>query len=88
MHAALMELLDRYNARSIFQTAVKADAERLIARFDDQAYFEARERVKGRCIDGAGSSRHWTRVKLEIARLQGFSVGRSGADLRTDPRDL
>jgi hypothetical protein len=82
MSAALMGLLGLYKARSVCRSNVHADAERLIARYDDQAYFEARQRVKGRCIDGAQSSRHWTRVKLEVARLQGFAVGLAGADHR------
>ena len=32
---------------------VAADAQRLIASFHDQAYYEARDRARGRCIDGA-----------------------------------
>ncbi|SFK18861.1 hypothetical protein [Methylocapsa palsarum] len=82
MHAALTRLLCLYNARSAFRATVNADAKRLIARYDDQAYFEARERVKGRCLDGAGTSRYWTMVKLEIARLQGIAIGLAGGDLR------
>ncbi len=61
---------------------VAAEAERLIARYSDRAYFEARDRVKGRCIDGVASARHWTRVKLEIARRQQIAVGLAGADMR------
>jgi hypothetical protein len=78
----LRGLLDLCKSGSVCGSTVQADAERLIASYDDQAYFEARERVKGRCIDGAQSSRHWTRVKLEVARLQGFAVGLAGADHR------
>jgi hypothetical protein len=59
---------------------VAADADRLIARFAGRAYFEARDRVAGRCIDGARSRRYWTRVKLEIARRQGLLIGLSGSD--------
>jgi hypothetical protein len=44
--------------------------------------FEARERVRGRCIDGGRPARHWTAVKLEIARRQGIVIGLAGADLR------
>jgi hypothetical protein len=62
------------------QRDIAADAERLIARFADQAYFEARDRVVGRCIDGGGSRKYWTRVKLEIARRQGLGIGLTGAD--------
>ncbi|WOJ88474.1 hypothetical protein RZS28_11625 [Methylocapsa polymorpha] len=58
-----------------------ADADWLIARFNDQAYYEARDRVKGRCVDGARSSRHWTNVKHEIAKRQGRVIGLAGADL-------
>ncbi len=61
---------------------VAADADRLIARFHDQAYYEARDRARGRCIDGAVSARHWTKVKLEIARRQRIAIGLTGADLR------
>jgi hypothetical protein len=61
---------------------ILADADRLIASFNDQAYFEARDRVRGRCIDGgARSSRYWTSVKLEIAKRQGLAIGLAGADL-------
>jgi hypothetical protein len=61
---------------------VAADAERLIASFRDQAYYEARDRARGRCIDGAGSARYWTRVKQEIARRQRIAIGLTGADMR------
>lgn len=59
---------------------IAADAERLIARFAERAYFEARDRVAGRCIDGTKSRRYWTRVKLEIAARQGLTIGLAGAD--------
>jgi hypothetical protein len=61
---------------------VAADAERLIASFHDQAYYEARDRARARCIDGGGSARYWTRVKLEIARRQRIAIGLTGADMR------
>jgi hypothetical protein len=60
---------------------VAADADRMIASFRDQAYYEARDRARGRCIDGAGSARYWTRVKLEIARRQSIAIGLTGADM-------
>lgn len=63
------------------KAAIVADAERLIAKFNDQAYFEARDRVKGRCVDGAPSPQHWTRVKREIAKRQGIVIGLAGADM-------
>lgn len=59
---------------------IAADADRLIARFAEHAYSEARDRVAGRCIDGSRSRRHWARVKLEIAARQGIAVGLAGAD--------
>jgi hypothetical protein len=58
------------------------EADRLIASFRDQAYYEARDRARGRCIDGVGSARYWTRVKLEIARRQSIPIGLTGADMR------
>jgi hypothetical protein len=54
----------------------------LIESFHEHAYFEARERVRSRCIDGGRPPRHWTAVKLEIARRQGIAIGLAGADLR------
>ena len=63
---------------------VQTDAGSLIARFGDQAYFEARERAqRSVVIDSDGPPRHWTRVKLEIAKRQRIEIGRSGADRRT-----
>jgi hypothetical protein len=67
--------------RAEWKAAIAAAARRLIESFHEHAYFEARERVRGRCIDG-GPARHWTAVKLEIARSQGIAVGLAGADLR------
>ncbi len=66
--------------RSSPQGEIAADAERLIARFAERAYFEARDRVAGRCIDGTKSRRYWTRVKLEIAARQGRTIGLAGTD--------
>jgi hypothetical protein len=60
---------------------VAAGADRLIARFRDQAHAEAQDLASVRCIDGAGSARYWIRVKLEIARRQNIAIGLSGADL-------
>ncbi len=75
----LTGLIRRYAAS---KAAIRADADRLIAAFDQRAYFEARDRVSGRCIDDASRSpRHWTNVKLEIARRQGHVIGLAGADL-------
>lgn len=72
--------LDRRDPARIDDVA--GDADRLIATFRDQAYYQARDRATGRCIDGAGSARHWTRVKLEIARRQSIPIGLTGADMR------
>jgi hypothetical protein len=66
--------------RETGRAAIVADAERLIARFKDEAYCEARDRIKGFCIDGASDRRHWVRVKLEIARRQKIGIGLAGAD--------
>jgi hypothetical protein len=65
-----------------WKAAIAADARRLIENFNDRAYFEARERVRGRCLDGARQARYWTAVKLEIARRQGIAIGLIGADMR------
>jgi hypothetical protein len=62
---------------------VGADADSLIARFGDQAYFEARYRAqRSAAIEGNRPKGHWTRVKLEIAKRQAIEIGRSGADWR------
>ena len=90
MSVSIRRLLNaiRPSARAIFVGSVgkdgdvTAEAERLIASFHDQAYYEARDRARGRCIDGAGSARYWTRVKLEIARRQRIAIGLTGADMR------
>jgi len=59
---------------------VREDADRFIATFRERAYLEARDRVRGRCIDGDRPARHWTRVKLEIARRQRIEIGFKSAD--------
>ncbi|MBO0732955.1 MAG: hypothetical protein J2P49_01265 [Methylocapsa sp.] len=64
------------------KASIAADARRLIESFQDAAYFEARERVRGRCLDGTRGARYWTKVKFEIARRQGIAIGLCGADLR------
>jgi hypothetical protein len=68
--------------RADWKAAIVADARRLIDTFNEQAYFEARERIRGRCIDGVRQARYWTAVKLEIARQQGIPIGLAGADTR------
>jgi hypothetical protein len=75
----LFRLLRRRNE---WKEAVSADARRLMERFRERAYLEARERVRGRCIDGEQPARYWSAVKLEIARQQGIAIGLAGADLR------
>ena len=37
-------------------TSIAADARALLESFREHANFEARERVRGRCIDGAATS--------------------------------
>jgi hypothetical protein len=39
--------------RTEWKAAIAADARRLIESFHEHAYFEARDRIRGRCIDGA-----------------------------------
>jgi hypothetical protein len=68
--------------RTEWKAAIAADARRLIESFHEHAYFEARERARGRCIDGGRPGRYWGAVKLEIARRQGIAIGLAGADLR------
>ncbi|HXW71382.1 MAG TPA: hypothetical protein VEK34_08080 [Methylocella sp.] len=68
--------------RSEWKAAIAADARRFIERFEEHAYYEARALVRGHCIEGDRPARYWAAVKLEIARLQGISVGLAGADLR------
>jgi hypothetical protein len=68
--------------RTEWKAAIAADARRLIESFHEHASFEARERVRGRCIDGGRTARYWGAVKLEIARRQGITIGLAGADLR------
>ncbi|QBR72014.1 hypothetical protein CU048_12885 [Beijerinckiaceae bacterium] len=75
-------LLALIGRRAQRKAAIAADVCRLTERFKDQAYFEARERVRGRCMDGPRSARHWTAVKLEIARQQKIVIGIAGADMR------
>jgi hypothetical protein len=54
-----------------------------VARFADQAYFEARARAqRGTAIGGNRPKWHWTRVKIEIAKRQEIEIGQSGADKR------
>jgi hypothetical protein len=45
-------LLRLFRRRTEWKKAVIADARRLMESFNERAYFEARERVRGRCIDG------------------------------------
>lgn len=82
MRSLLLLFAELLGQRTRFRAAIKADAERMIARFHDQAYLEARDRVKGRCVDGPGTARHWIRVKREVARRQGICIGLTGADAR------
>ncbi len=68
--------------RAEWNAAIMADAKRLIETYEEFAYSEARERVRGSCIDGNRPIRYWTAVKREIARQQGVAVGLAGADSR------
>ncbi|HET6376140.1 MAG TPA: hypothetical protein VFF88_08820 [Methylocella sp.] len=75
-------ILGWFRKRAGRRAAIAADACRLIETFEDHAYFEARERTLGRCLDGPRPARHWIAVKLEIAQRQGVAAGLAGADLR------
>jgi hypothetical protein len=75
-------ILGLIRRRAEWKAAIAADARRLIENFHELAYFEARERVRGRCIDGTRPARYWTAVKIEIARRQGIAIGLIGADAR------
>ena len=66
----------------MFLGSLRRRAEWKAAIAAEHAYFEARERVRGRCIDGGRPARHWTAVKFEIARRQRIAIGLAGADLR------
>lgn len=61
----------------------KADAEALIARFGDGAYWEAREHCglarRGVTVDGNRPAAHWDRVRMIIGR----KTGRDGLDTAT-----
>jgi len=75
-------ILAFFRARAERKAAVAKEASRLIEQFKERAYFEARERVFGRCIDGGHPASYWTAVKLEIARRQNIPIGLDGADSR------
>lgn len=75
-------LLRLVRQRTEWKAAVMTDASRLIERFKEHAYFEARERVRGRRIEGLRPRSYWRAVKLEIARQQGIAIGLAGADMR------
>ncbi len=49
-----------------WKAAIAADARRLIESFNDHAYFEARERVRGRCIDGVRPARYGAPSTLKL----------------------
>ena len=55
----------------------------MIARFGDEAYYEARDRMlsarKGSIVDGNRSADHWDRVRAIIGR----KTGHNGLDTST-----
>ena len=75
-------LFSSIRRRAERKVAILTDARRLIDTFNEHAYFEARDRIRGSCIDGDRPVRYWTAVKHEIARQQGIAIGLAGADLR------
>ncbi|KMO27338.1 hypothetical protein VQ02_33370 [Methylobacterium variabile] len=56
---------------------VRARARIMHGRYGDQAYFLARERA--RLPDGR-RVRFWTRVAIELARLEGREIGLGASD--------
>jgi hypothetical protein len=79
-----MRLFAWLNGRKEAARLVQADADALITRFGDQAYFEARDRAqRSAVINGNRPRGDWTRVKLVIAKRQGIEIGLRGADRRS-----
>jgi hypothetical protein len=70
---------------------VESDAAALIARFGDQAYYVARDRDlderKGKTVDDNRPVRHWSAVRVKIAKVTGKQVGEDAATryLENDP---
>lgn len=66
-------------ARAAQRDLVERDARDLVKRFEDAAYFVARDRARaardGGTFDGNRPSGHWGKVKLRIAALSGHAVG-------------
>jgi hypothetical protein len=75
-------LIEQIRRRAERKAAILADARRLMDTFNEHAYAEARDRIRGSCIDDDRPVRYWTAVKREIARQQGIVIGLAGADLR------
>ncbi|WP_034993345.1 hypothetical protein [Beijerinckia mobilis] len=61
--------------RRIQAQLVQEDALSLISRYQDQAYREARDRARGKCLEDRRSAAHWRKVKLTIAMQQGIRIG-------------
>lgn len=65
------------------QKQAAADAEALVARFGEAAYYEARSRAlearRQAVIDGNRPDEHWDRVR----RIIGRKTGRDGLDTAT-----
>jgi hypothetical protein len=59
----------------------QADADAVILQFGNAFYYEARERAqRSASIDSSRLQRHWTRVKLEIAKRHGIEIGQGCLD--------
>jgi hypothetical protein len=79
-----MSLFGWLRSRKEAARLVQGDADSLMARFDDAAYYEARDRAQiSTVIEGDRPRGHRTRIKIEIAKRQRIEIGRSGADLRS-----
>jgi hypothetical protein len=75
-------LFGRIRRRAKWKAAIFADARRLIDTFHEWAYFEARDRVRGRCVNRAHPARYRTAIKPEVARQQRIAIDLAGASMR------
>jgi hypothetical protein len=66
--------------------SVQADASSLIARFGDNADYEAGDRAqRSTVIDSDRPRGHWTRVKIEIAKRRRLRLDEAGRISEHDP---
>lgn len=76
----LFSIRNWLRARQERRALVDSDARDLIARFGDQAYYEARMRdfdeLRNATVDANRPPGHWSRVKYEVARRTGHKGGK------------